>query len=233
MKNRLRNISLFIVCFAVLVSVLAACGKKDDGYSQGIFEEDGKLYYREENNGRVQELLTDDNGVTVVDGDGNMIWQFTDANGENATQAVSFPDIIIDGKKVECQQFSLTMPKGWTQKVESAMMIEDSELGVQIDYTYMESTESKVYTVQDVIDNYKKMGEMFDKSLEASVTVDDAEIAGKQAKMVVLKHNEGFIRAYIIEEGGNVMSFLCGGTNFANAEKYDFEKILNTIEFRY
>lgn len=67
-------------------------------------------------------LVTDAEGNTVLDDNGDLLIYVTDengkyvedANGEPQTNAVTFPDQILGTNKIETAQYVMTYPEGWT-----------------------------------------------------------------------------------------------------------------------
>lgn len=66
-------------------------------------------------------LVKDDEGNTVLNGEGDLVVYATDEkgkrqkdeNGEYVTAAVDFPEKVIDGNTLETPDYRLTMPKTW------------------------------------------------------------------------------------------------------------------------
>lgn len=103
----MHNKIIAVICVVLmLVTLFAACGKKV------IIK--GK-------NGEEYIAMTDDEGNTVLNDAGEIVVYVTDengkyvedANGERQTNAVTFPSLISDGKKVETADFILQVPEGW------------------------------------------------------------------------------------------------------------------------
>ena len=90
-----------------LVLLFVACGK-----GPTIVTKEGYEY----------PLVTDEEGNTVVNENGDLVIYVTDengkyvedANGEPQTNAVTFPDQIVDGKTIETSLYSWTLPDGWS-----------------------------------------------------------------------------------------------------------------------
>lgn len=104
----MNNKIIAVICVVLmLAAVLAACGKKPT-----IRAKDGKEYL----------LVTDAEGNTVVDGNGNLVVQVTDTdgknvtdeNGENKTAILTFPEAISRNGSVETASYILTAPEGWS-----------------------------------------------------------------------------------------------------------------------
>ena len=99
-----------IIAAAALVLALTllfvACGK-----GPTIVTKEGNEY----------PLMTDAEGNTVVNENGDLVIYVTDENGEYVTDAnsepqtnaVTFPDQIVDGKTIETSLYTWTLPDGW------------------------------------------------------------------------------------------------------------------------
>lgn len=103
----MQNKIIAVICvMLMLVTLFAACGKKV------IIQ--GK-------NGQEYVAMTDEEGNTVLNQSGEIVVYVTDdrgkyvtdANGERQTNAVTFPNMISDGKKLETVDFILQVPEGW------------------------------------------------------------------------------------------------------------------------
>ena len=103
----MQNKIIAVICvLLLLVTLFAACGKKV------IIQ--GK-------NGQEYVAMTDEEGSTVLNESGEIVVYVTDdrgkyvtdANGERQTNAVTFPNMISDGKKLETVDFILQVPEGW------------------------------------------------------------------------------------------------------------------------
>ena len=101
MKKNIIKTCAVLLALASIITVFTACKKVDENTL--LYEEGGKIYYRKEAGDEAYELVTDQNGVTVVDENGNMLWKVTNADGEDQTHPVSFPAYLQDGKTISCQ----------------------------------------------------------------------------------------------------------------------------------
>lgn len=101
------NKIIAVVCvMLLLLATLAACGKVPT-----ITATDGKEY----------PLVTDDEGNTVVDGNGFLVVYVTDAdgkyvteeNGDRQTAILTFPEAISQKNSIETASYILSAPDGW------------------------------------------------------------------------------------------------------------------------
>ena len=118
-----------IIAAAALVLALTllfvACGK-----GPTIVTKEGNEY----------PLMTDAEGNTVVNENGDLVIYVTDengkyvedANGEPQTNAVTFPDQIVDGKTIETSLYTWTLPDGWNFDDDGKAVKDGSEGNIYI-----------------------------------------------------------------------------------------------------
>ena len=98
-----------VICASLIVIsvAFASCGKKKptinakDATYEVVTDEEGNTVLNE--NGEIEIYVTDEDGKKV-----------TDENGEIKTGAVPFPDQITDGVFHETKYFKMVYPNGWT-----------------------------------------------------------------------------------------------------------------------
>ena len=98
-----------VICASLIVisAVFASCGKKKptinakDATYEVVTDEEGNTVLNE--NGEIEIYVTDEDGKKV-----------TDENGEIKTGAVPFPNQITDGVFHETKYFKMVYPNGWT-----------------------------------------------------------------------------------------------------------------------
>lgn len=231
-KSTLKVVSV-LGTLAICLTAFAACSGEDNSQKL-LYEEGGKIYYREEIGDIARELATDSNGVTLVDEEGNLLWKITDEDGSEHTHAVSFPGYLEDGKKVSCQQFSMTMPKGWKNIGHGVIMLRDKTDSIKIDYTFFGEEDGKILSAEERLEGFKNL---FAPNLEdgtAKMEVSDVQVAGrdaKKAKLTTTGDKEVYLEIYLIDIPVGVMAFTCT-TDFEDGREYDFKPILDTIEYR-
>lgn len=182
-----------VVCILLLlVSILAACGKKT------TMEIDGVEY----------AIVTDDEGNTVVNDAGDIVVYVTDANGEYMTDAngekqtnvVDFPDKVIGDMTVETSDYKFTMPlKGWSMSsrglfiqdnTDDCVLLSVKSLGKMADGQTLDTIAER-----DKSDNEANMEEIKKTYPDSSINVSDVQITDRNvtAKVVefVVKDNDG------------------------------------------
>ncbi len=228
-KNILKYVAI-LICFASIITVFTACSNNDE---ELLFEKGGKIYYRKEIGDEAYELVTDANGVTVVDEQGNMLWKVTDANGEDQTHPVSFPAFLNDGKTVSCQQFTIKCPKGWESTGNLNFILKNAEEKLYINYSFI-GTEEEIYATVD--EQIVKLEEAFKTQIEegtAILTRSTSQVAGRDATKFVIEtlgENPSYQEVYYVDIGSGIMHFYCSCDS--EDKGFDFKAILDTIEYR-
>ncbi len=230
MKKSTLKIAAVLMCLATCLTAFAACSKNHD--EELLYKENGKYYYRPEIGADAFELATNDNGETLVDEHGNLLWKVTNAAGEDQTHPVSMPDVLEEGNKVSCQQFTVEIPKGWKNvgKYGQNIMLRDEKNGFQINYSFYDGE-----TAQQQSDQLKKVFEASIKEGMVDLEISDTQVSGRDAQKAVLKidgeQEDSYMETYLIDTANGVMSFACMCTE-KNVGKFDFKAFLDTIEYR-
>ena len=235
-----RKIKIYAVLLSVTsltAALLGACGKSGDKNADLVFKKNGKIYYRLNEGDDAYELVTDGNGETVVDENGNMLWKVTDADGNDQTHPVSFPAYINDGRTVSCQEFSITLPKGWSNTGNLKVMLRSSDGTKGIDYQLMENDEERTYKGTDVV---AELEELLAPQIEEGKLViekEDVQIAGRDALKVTMEVTEEdggkiFSENYYLDHPQGCMFFSCLDEDAKKPGSFDFKAILDTIDFR-
>lgn len=234
MNNKTIKIFAVILALASVFGVLTACSGGDDGSL--LFKKRGKLYYRLSEDDIAYELVTDDDGVTVVDEKGNLIWKITGADGGDATQAVSFPAHLTQGKVVSCQEFSITMPKGWTVEGNFVLRLVNEDAEAQIDYSFFENSSATPDNTAEA--RAQSWYELFKPAIdegEATFEKEEAQVAGRDAIKVTVKttsdNGKTYLESYFVENGNGVLVFNCT-CPAKNGGNFDFKAVLDSIEYR-
>ena len=251
-KENIKHVAI-LLCFASIVSVFAACSKEAQNngaetssestvYVPSEFktekekfytDENGKLYYREDSEADGYELVTDENGVTVVDKDGNMIQKVTDADGKEATRPVSFPTFINEGNTIACQQFVITLPDGWASSGNVNLMFRNETEGKQINYSFVEKGVKNYKTTAENIAFLKESLKSMTEDGTAVIEEGTAQVAGRDAVKLTVETkdaNPSYMEVYYVETEKGTMTFTC---ICKPADKgFDFNAILNTIQYR-
>jgi len=233
MKNNIIRYAAILLSFATIITLFAACAKEQQ-INEYMMIKDDKIYYRKNENDDYYELVTDKNGVTVVDGNGNLLWKVTDANGKDQTHPVSYPLFLTEGTKMSCQQFTITCPKGWQSKGNINFMMKNEKENKLIEYSYYEKADENFSTFEE---EWAKFEETFKPMIEegtAKLTRSVTQIADRDAVKVVIEvNNEGatsYMEMYNIDDKNGRMTFRC--TCDYTDKGFDFKAILDTIEYR-
>lgn len=236
MSNKAIRIIAIAVALMSIVCIFAACSGGNENSEELIFKKNGKIYFRKEANDNAYELVTDANGETVVDEQGNLLWKVTDADGKEQTHPVSFPGYLQDGKKVSCQQFTISIPRGWENIGHNMIMLRDTKSSKQIDYSFftpdedgnVPTAESRAKALTDLLKTEVEKGNI-------SVKQENVQIGGRDAIKVVMDNSgsekQAYAEVYYISLESGTMSFFCT-CPYEERNKMDFKAILDTIEYR-
>ncbi len=244
-----------LLSFAALITLFTAC-KKDENKKEKekekkeisaeketeknfenslIYEDDDKIFYRKSESDDAYELVTDSNGVTVVDENGNLLWKVTDSNGNDRTHPVSYPVFLVeDGNYMSCQQFTIKLPKGWESLGNVNFRIKDFDKNRSIEYSYLGKEDNSYVSVDESVANIEESFKPMVEEGTAKITKSTTQVAGRDALKVVIEvTNNGadsYMESYYLENRNGTMCFNC----FCNYEDrgFDFKAILDTIEYR-
>ncbi len=235
MKNSTVKITAILLALASLLAVAGAgCGKKDDDL---IYKKNGKIFYRMNPDDNAYELVTDRNGETVVDEQGNLLWKVTDVNGEDQTMPVSFPSYLMEGDKISCQEFTIKVPAGYENIGGDVIMLRNDKKGTQIDYTLFDAADGDETNTAEA--RAKIVEEFFSNETaqkNGTVTSKKVQIGGRDAICLIIDMSntdpKSYMEAYYIDSVNGVMAFSCSCKNYEEKGKTDFKAILDTIEYR-
>ena len=134
-----KTIALFCVFLTLLVT-FAAC-KKHSPYGVILVDEKGMEHV----------IMTDANGVTVIDDDGNLVEVMTDSSNKKPittaaesgkagadkqdayeTHAVTFPGVIENGQTAENAFCIVTLPDNWDQIGNNMLILREKETDARI-----------------------------------------------------------------------------------------------------
>lgn len=225
-----------ILCIALsliaIATAFAACGKssiKDTAIVPGV-------------NGEIA-AVTQENGDSLRDDDGNMIVVVTnpdgkpikDENGENATMPVEISHCMVIGDKIEYSSFSVTIPDGWKAgKVYDRAVINSDD----------KNETDKIVIVSKPLSEYDPAGaapgsELFSLTLGSDQikvtknTKDKVTIAGVEAERTRVDLTSDVIETRVLSyyqfQGPNsVYGVTCYSKDASTADKV-FEEVLNTM----
>lgn len=234
MKKSTLKIAAVLSSLAICITAFAACSQEKNE-NKLVYEEGGKIYYRKDVGEDAYELATDKNGVTLVDEQGNLLWKVTNAQGEEQTHPVSFPAYIDDGDSVSCQQFSMTLPRGWSNTGKTMIMLRSKDGEKKIDYSFFEPNEDgSLPTGASKTEELEKLFASAIADGTAKITSSSVQVGGRDATKVVLV-TEGkktaYLEVYYVDTNLGLMAFSCA-CPFEDGGDFDFKAILDTIEYR-
>ncbi|MBQ6268084.1 MAG: hypothetical protein IJK64_10000 [Clostridia bacterium] len=226
----MKKIFVILICMVLALTCLTACkAKLKNGtvLSGGgrdyaaVTNEDGGIQRDEA--GNIVVLVTNDKGKNVKDD-----------NGEYATQAVALRGALVVGNRIECPDYRLEIPNGWSDYLSGAdLMIERNGTN---DILKIVSTRDG-----DLNTSMKQASELIDKMKTFSA---DTEYVNRTVK--VLDQDAQLFAVYVPDNGTGAASYLgyiffehngvvysCMLTSDRNMNESidEIVSILNTIEY--
>lgn len=233
-----KKVIAIVGAVVLLISVFAACAKKPT--IKG-------------NNGIEYAVVTDDEGNTVINEDGEVVIYVTDehgkyvkdGNGERQTNYIEFPDSIINGNTYETADYVLTFPEeNWTVLGSGTYTKKDTNDKVTIKIVSLgklEMGQNLESIVSKAVDNNNIILEEIKEEIEkenydVNMNVTDVHLTAKNApaKVVdfIFKDNEGKIifhsfSAYYISNGKSFkIEYTCNDADF-NDTAEDIVTLIN------
>ena len=231
MQKNISKIIAILLSFATIIILFAACS---DHENELIYKENGKIYYRKEIGDAAYELVTDKEGNTVVDDNGNMLWKVTDADGNDQTHPVSFPAFLTDGKKIECQQFTIKLPSGWESTGNVNLIVKNQKKNLQIMGSFFGKSDEDYKTPQERATELIEKFAVETEKYTTTVTSSTTQVGGRDAVKVVIDttgETPSYSEVYYVEIGTGTISFWCSCGNYEE-KGFDFKGILDTVEYR-
>ena len=225
-----------IVLFCVFLTLLfafAAC-KKHSKYGVLVVDQQGMEHV----------IMTDANGVTVVDSDGNLVEIVTDSRNnkpivlptkdgttaagqlsEYQTHPVTFPGIVENDAVVEDAVCRLTLPEGWEQTGSSMLLLNHTETGASIQI----STDIGG-TATEAIETLTGQIEAIDP--EGGYTQEDVTIDGELATRTQYRLGELTVTSYLlVTEKGKVCRINCT-VKTADYDRANADAVVQAIQFK-
>ena len=178
--------------------------------------------------------VTDKEGNTVVDENGNMLWKVTDADGNDQTHPVSFPAFLTDGRKIECQQFTIKLPSGWESTGNVNLIVKNQKKNLQIMGSFFKKSDEDYKTAQErateLIEKFGMETETYKTTVSSSLT----QVGGRDAVKVIIDttgETPSYSEVYYVELETGTISFWCSCGNYED-KGFDFKAILDTVEYR-
>ncbi|MBR2730452.1 MAG: hypothetical protein IKD72_00495 [Clostridia bacterium] len=226
----MKKVIVILICMLLTLTCLTACKAKlkngavlsGGGYDYAaVTNEDGGIQRDEA--GNIVVLVTNEKGKNVKGDD-----------GEYATQAVALRGALVVGNRIECPDYSLNIPNGWSD------YLSGSDLMIQRDGT---KDIIKIITTRDgdLTQSMKQASDLIDKMKAFSA---DTEYVNRSVKVldmdgqlfsVFVPDNGSGASSYLgyifFEHNGVVYSCMLTSDRNMNDKMEDILSILNTIEF--
>ncbi|MBE6771543.1 MAG: hypothetical protein E7547_05290 [Ruminococcaceae bacterium] len=227
-----------IISVIIILSCFTACKPKikngaviSDAASKNyaaVTEEGGEIARDEA--GNLLLLVTDEHGRNVKD-----------ENGEYETKRVKIDHALVVGNKIECADYALTIPNGWSDKMSYADLIisrdgtEDIlKISVTDDSSLNNVMETRLKSINLIKNNFPKA-----ETGSKEITLGDEIIAqfsyafvedtgARDENLNVLSSYLGFI---FFEHKGEVYTCMLTSNRNMTEQIDEIAGILNTIEF--
>ena len=228
----MKKISVILICAVLALTCLTACKAK---LKNGAVLSGGGFDYA---------AVTNEDGGIQRDEAGNLIVLVTDGNGKNvkdknggyATQAVALRGALVVGNRIECPDYSLNIPKGWSNYMSGA------DLMIQRDGT---KDILKIITTRDadISRSMKQASDLIDKMRDFSADTEyvnrSVQVKDQDAQLfsVFVPDNGTGAASYLgyvfFEHSGVVYSCMLTSDRNMNESMEEVLSILNTIEYVY
>ncbi|MBR4728074.1 MAG: hypothetical protein IK080_09335 [Clostridia bacterium] len=226
----MKKITAILICMVVALTCLTACKAKlkngavlsGGGHDYAaVTNEDGGI--QRDDAGNIVVLVTNDKGKNVKD-----------ENGEYATQAVALRGALVVGNRIECPDYRMEIPNGWSDYLSGA------DLMIQRDGT---KDIIKIIATRDgdLVASMKQASELIDKMKSFSADTDyvnrSVKLLDQDAQIfaVYVPDNGSGAASYLgyifFEHNGVVYSCMLTSDRNMNESLDEILSILNTIEF--
>lgn len=224
-------IVLFCV-FLVLLFAFAAC-KRHTKYGTFIVDQQGMEHI----------VMTDANGVTVVDADGNLVEIVTDSRSkkpialptqdgtaaaqgsEYQTHPVTFPGVVEDGEAVEDGFVSVTPPEGWEQVGTGILLLQHMATDARVQI----STDVGG-TVEEAVEQLT--GQIETLAPEGGYTQTDVTVDGLTATRTQYEISGMTVTSYLLmTENGKVCRINCT-VETDKSDAANVEAVVQAIHFK-
>ena len=225
---------VFFCAFLALLFALAACGKHTSPYGQIVVDQQGMEHV----------IMTDANGVTVVDSIGNLVEIMTDSSnkkplaaptengtvfadqvGDYQTHAITFPGIVENGDQVENQDCIVTVPKGWEQIGNGTLILrhKDTDASMAI-YTDLGGTLTGA--LEDMENTLARL------SLDYDIHESDVTVDGLNAVRTQYDLDDVTQITYLLQtKNGEICRINCT-VQTERLSAVDFDAVLQTVHFK-
>lgn len=192
-------------------------------------------------------LYVDEEGNTVLNKSGGIIVYATDAagdivkdeDGEPVTNAIAFPEVVIEGNVLETPYYKMTMPDSWTLKENGVYEYnENKDVTFEIVSLGAYNSDAEAYA-QDEMERLQELAKQFEKEYPASSltktagTITMKNIICRSIETVIGK-TEGDVFRYgydiyfVYNETAYVAMFNCANNSYEQIKDViDIHEIVN------
>ena len=187
-------------------------------------------------------IMTDANGVTVMDSDGNLVEIVTDsrnnkpitlptqdgksaAKGDYQTHPVTFPGIVENDVVVEDAFCQLTLPEGWAQVGQNMLILQNPSLNASIQI----STDIGG-TATGAIE--KLTGQIESLAPEGGYTQEDVKIDGLVATRTQYRIGVMTVTSYLLVTENGKVCRIDSTVETATYDSANVDEIVQSIRFK-
>lgn len=191
--------------------------------------------------GQVYAAVTQENGGIARDEAGNLLVLVTDANGRNVkgddgeylTNPVAIKNAIVIGNQVECQEFSATIPNGWSNAHSTtglSIKKDNSDKALVIDAIDK--------TLDDAVADVLQLIGAMKSTYPDTVYVNTTETLGKFETKFISAYvpdtgtTSSYLAYYFFENDGTIYSCRITSAQDIGNDLGEFKDIISSITFR-
>lgn len=191
--------------------------------------------------GQEYAAVTEKNGGIARDEAGNLLVLVTDESGKNVkgdngeylTNPVAIKNSIVIGNQVECQEFSVTIPNGWSNAHSTtglSIKKDNSDRALVIDA--VDKTLDKA--VSDVLQLIGAMKSSYPDTVYVNSTENLGNFEAKFISAFVpdTGTTSSYLAYYFFENDGTVYSCRITSAQDIGSDLGEFKDIINSVQFR-
>lgn len=186
-------------------------------------------------------LYIDEEGSTVLGDDGRIVVYATNAagdiledeNGEPMTNAIDFPEMVIEGNALETPYYKMTMPESWTLQENGIYVYnENADVTFEIMNLGAYKNDAEAYAKEE-LERLQKIAKQFEKEYPASsITKTPGVITMKNIICRNVETIVGKTKDEIMRYACNIFFIYNGEAYVAmfNCENYSYAQVKDAID---